>query len=528
MKCPKCGKELEEGQFLCEDCGEEVKFVPDFDIELEAKISESLTAMIKDITEEPSDEQNIDDESFDNDIKEELINYFPVGSGKLGKILKIGIAVLVVLAVGCLAAFRMRSAKDKKINSYEYQYEQAVSCAAEYNYSEAIEHLEHALAINAEDLDARILLADLYKENGQEHSAVQIFQELLDILQKTTQSVSQNAPQNTEQTTLEQSVTQDRDLDKSNTEKNNLRKDIIYDKLLSIYEEQSDFLKIGEILRDCDVTRIVTKYNKYAALKPKFNKAGGAYDKIISITLSGNTQGSVYYTLDGSTPTSDSNVYETPILLESGEYIIRAKFVNIFGVESETASERYYINLSAPPKPVINYDSGTYNVPNLIEVFHDNNTKIYYTADGSMPTSNSTRYTAPLEMPYGISNFSFVAVNEDGLSSPIVNRTYQLAVQANFTTELALQVLVNSLWAKGELLDLEGHVPNKLGINKYRIQTAAYVDGELYYIVYEEYLDTTGSMHDTRNIYAINTNTADLYKAYKLDEGKYNLQPFME
>ena len=34
MKCPNCGNELEEGKLLCEHCGEEVKIVPDFDIEL--------------------------------------------------------------------------------------------------------------------------------------------------------------------------------------------------------------------------------------------------------------------------------------------------------------------------------------------------------------------------------------------------------------------------------------------------------------------------------------------------------------
>ncbi len=526
MKCPKCGRELEEGQFLCEDCGEEVKFVPDFDIELEAKLSESLTSMIKEITEEPSNEQNIDidDESIDNDIKEEVRDYFPIESVKFDRRLKIGIAVLTLLAGGCLAALLIAFIKEKKINTYEYQYEQAVAYAQENNYSEAIQYLERALAMNAEDLDARILLADLYKENGQEQSAIQIFRELLDMLRKPIQNVSQNTEQ-----TISQEVEQNNVLESAeDTNKNKLRKESIYDKLLTIYEEQSDFVEMGEILRDCDVAGIVAKYNQYAALKPKFNKAGGAYDKIISITLSGNAQGFVYYTLDGSTPTSNSNVYETPILLEAGEYVIRAKFINMFGVESEVASERYNINLSAPPEPVVSFDSGTYNVPKLIEVFHDNNTKIYYTTDGSVPTKNSLRYTAPLEMPFGISNFSFVAINEDGLSSPIVNRTYQFEVHANFTTDLALQVLVNSLWAKGELIDIEGHVPNKLGKNQYRIQTVANVNGELYYIVYEEYLDTTGSVHDTRNIYAIHTNTADLYKAYKLDEGKYNLQPFME
>ena len=234
MKCPKCGRELEEGQFLCEDCGEEVKFVPDFDIELEAKLSESLTSMIKEITEEPSNEQNID--------KEEVRDYFPIESVKFDRRLKIGIAVLTLLAGGCLAALLIAFIKEKKINTYEYQYEQAVAYAQENNYSEAIQYLERALAMNAEDLDARILLADLYKENGQEQSAIQIFRELLDMLRKPIQNVSQNTEQ-----TISQEVEQNNVLESAeDTNKNKLRKESIYDKLLTIYEEQSDFVEMGK------------------------------------------------------------------------------------------------------------------------------------------------------------------------------------------------------------------------------------------------------------------------------------------
>ena len=49
MKCPNCGMELEEGKLLCESCGEEVKIVPDFDIELENELKESISSMLEDI-----------------------------------------------------------------------------------------------------------------------------------------------------------------------------------------------------------------------------------------------------------------------------------------------------------------------------------------------------------------------------------------------------------------------------------------------------------------------------------------------
>ena len=131
-------------------------------------------------------------------------------------------------------------------------------------------------------------------------------------------------------------------------------------------------------------------------------------------------------------------------------------------------------------------------------------------------------------MPYGISNFSFIAIDESGLGSEVVNRTYHLEIQANFDPELALQVLRNNLWADGKLSDVEGSVPNKPGVNQYKVRTLYKAEDTIYYIVYEEYVDLTGEAHDTNVIYAIDVSTADLYQAYKVDEGKYDLQPFDE
>ena len=92
------------------------------------------------------------------------------------------------------------------------------------------------------------------------------------------------------------------------------RKEEIYDLLLKILETRQDYEKMGEVLKKCNIPRIVSKYNKYAALGPEFNKEEGVYDELISITIKGNTEGFVYYTLDGSVPTRNSMVYESPIL----------------------------------------------------------------------------------------------------------------------------------------------------------------------------------------------------------------------
>lgn len=487
---------MEEGKLLCGNCGYEVKIVPDFDIELEDKLKESISSMMEDMAGEDladhTSEQGTDRE-FEDDIKASARAYFPRRPIRLSRVKKAVLAVMCffIIAAG-IAVFSVHMVEDYRYNSFDYQYDRAVVFAAHNNYADAVSSLERALAINSEDLDVRFLLAKYYEKNGQQQSTVALLQELLDI-----------------DTSYE-------------------KRDEVYDMLLGIYESEKDYAKMSELLDECDVTRIVSKYNKYIALKPEFNKQGGVYDELISITLKGNTQGFVYYTLDGTAPTDNSPVYETPILLESGEYTVRAMFVNMYGIESGVETQHYYINLSLPDSPEINLASGTYDKPALIEAHRDYGTKVYYTTDGSVPNKNSLRYTGPIEMPYGISNFSFVAIDEDGLGSEVVSRTYRLEIQANFDTELALQVLRNNLWAVGKLSDVDGGVPNKPGVNQYKVRTL-YGDGQtVYYIVYEEYADPAGEPRDTNVIYAIDAETADLYHAYKIDEGKYDLQPFEE
>lgn len=509
MKCPNCGKELTEGKLLCENCGEEVKIVPDFDIELEDKINESISVMIEDIASDESAEKQTGDAknaeiikrddadeesalSFDDDIKDEIRDYFPKELPRLHINKKITVVVGSVLLLVFIIFITVQAVRSYRYNSFDYQYDTAIVYAAHNNYPEAINHLERALAINSENIDVRFLLAKYYDKEDRQQSTISLLKEIL------------------------------------GTDAEYAKRDEVYDMLLDIYESKADYAEMGEILKTCDVPRIVSKYNKYAALKPVFNKDGGVYDELISISLKGNTQGFVYYTLDGAVPTENSSVYETPILLESGEYTIKTMFVNMYGVKSDIETQHYYINLSEPDSPVVDPESGIYREPVLIEAFHRNNTKVYYTMDGSIPDKDSIRYTDPIEMPYGVSNFSFITIDASGLGSEVVNRSYHLEIQANFEPELALQVLKNNLWASGKLLNVEGNVPNKLGINQYHVKTLFKAGETIYYIVYEEYMDTLGKTHDTNNIYAIDVNTADLYKAYKVNEGVYNLQPFSE
>lgn len=489
MKCENCGAELKAGRLYCEQCGEEIKIVPEFDFEFEKQIKETLDNLAKDVTietQEPSQEEvfeKIEQENieFHDNLKDILI----LPKWKWLKSLRTTVFLAIIIAVVAAAASALLFWGHTSVNTYEYQYEHALDYAENHQLEEAISCMERALVLNPNNMDAQLLLADYYYEDKQISNATLLLREIL-----------LNKPENEED---------------------------IYEKLINIYLQENAFSEIGSLLKDCSNVRILSKYNSYVANVPTFNKAGGEYDELISITLKGNTSGSVFFTLDGTEPNRMSEEYEHPILLESGKYIIKAIFINTYGIESEVATMEYHINIVPPEPPTINLESGTYDEPQLIELIYEANAKVYYTLDGTEPTTESARYTEPLEMPVGISNFNFVVVNDKGAVSETVQRTYHLTMAAYITPELAKQVLLNNLQVKGIIADQSGHVKGRLGYNAYEVQTAVRLNGAVFYIVSENYVDTTGNIHEAAKLYALDAISGDVYNAYKIGEGQYTL-----
>ena len=57
MKCPKCGYELAEVHLYCDNCGEEIRIVPDFEPEIEKEMNETLSSLFVELTEEKEHEE---------------------------------------------------------------------------------------------------------------------------------------------------------------------------------------------------------------------------------------------------------------------------------------------------------------------------------------------------------------------------------------------------------------------------------------------------------------------------------------
>lgn len=257
-------------------------------------------------------------------------------------------------------------------------------------------------------------------------------------------------------------------------------------------------------------------------MEPEFSYVEGSYAEVIPLKLSSNTAGTIYYTMDGSKPTRNSQVYTAPLFLEAGEYTISAFFVNDYGIESEIVSKTYIINLSVPNAPEVDLYSGEYTEPTMIAVEGIEGCKIYYTTDESEPTQDSVPYTGPIPMPLGRTLFKFVNISEEGVPSEVTTRTYTLTLRDAIPTAQAVNRLVERLVEIGYLEDAEGHNKRQSGMLSYQFSSVLRIGGaDDYYTIYEYYDDGTGMLSRTDKVFLVQVHTGEAAQLGYDEQGEF-------
>lgn len=158
--------------------------------------------------------------------------------------------------------------------------------------------------------------------------------------------------------------------------------------------------------------------------KPKFNWPAGQYSFYISVELSTETDGTIYYTIDGSTPNEDSYKYTEPIDLQEGTTVIRAFVMDADGNSSDISSEVFELEFGAPDKPTIIPESGEYVGEHYVRIIVPNDCIGYYTLDGSVPNESSEIYTGEFLMPTGTTNVCVILKDDNGVFSEMNRVTY--------------------------------------------------------------------------------------------------------
>ena len=128
---------------------------------------------------------------------------------------------------------------------------------------------------------------------------------------------------------------------------------------------------------------------------PVISPATGTYSSAQTVTITDATSGAtMYYTVDGSQPTTSSTQYSTPFTVSTTTTVNAMATAPSYS-QSATASSVITIGLPPAATPVISPATGTYSSAQTVTISDGTSgATIYYTVDGSQPTTSSTQYTS--------------------------------------------------------------------------------------------------------------------------------------
>ncbi len=509
MKCPKCGYELTEGHLYCDNCGEEIRIVPDFEPEIEREMNETLATLFVELAEETAPDVSAENgeeagQAKGSEREGNKVRIRKKGTGipkeKKGKAGEGHLrknnhgwifAAIFFLLLAAIGAAAWGNYTYRRAYSVEYQLQEAEAEAAMSRYAKAITWLERANELEPDNVDILFRIAYYYRVQGKDDMVLETLERIL----QGTDIYGEGAEERA------------------------------YQEIIEVYKKTGDYQAINKLLEECKRADIVTEFQQFMANPPQFSYEGGRYKEVLPLKLSANTSGKIYYTLDGTTPNERSEVYTAPIFLEMGSHIVTAYFVNDYGMESEVVSNTYHIEMQPPPAPEISVSSGDYAEPHMIEVTVPEDCVVYYTSDGTDPTIDSPRYITAISMPLGQSVYKFMAVSPEGAASDIVECAYNLVLHTDVTADMAVANVIRALMRADVLLDEDGKLRGMSGRNVYKYNAVVRIAGSGdYYVIYEYYEDATGIQSKTERMYGVNIETGMACRITYDEDGKIVLR----
>lgn len=456
MNCPKCNAKIAEGSLYCINCGEPIQIVPDYNPVVEESLQKALGKI------------SIDKESANHNGTKT--------SDQIQTIRKN--IILIGSVVGCILILLLFAVLIYK-NSYFYLKNKAYEAIQQKEYDDAIYFLEKSVARFPNNEEMSMALGSVYCKVNDYDQAVKLYSSVI-------KSDSANID--------------------------------AYKRIISIYEKQNKEEELRELLSQIKDKKVKEYFSAYLVDNPEFSVPEGSYTIEKSLKLSTTNDSEIYYTLDGTNPTTQSQLYIAPIMLDDGITVVTAISVNKKGIKSEPISYTYRIageeqtleNVSFTISP----DSGTYESAQNIKIDIPNDYSIYYTTDGSDPNPDSKQYNGLLPMPMGESTMKFAIFHETELIGDIQTREYNLSVIANYPVVPAIDKLKYDLVSIGYLADLNGNVYDATFQYTYDCTGAFVYKDRIYYMI-EEYVLTSSNKMPTNKRFAFDVLSGDTsYAAY--------------
>lgn len=178
------------------------------------------------------------------------------------------------------------------------------------------------------------------------------------------------------------------------------------------------------------------------AAKPTFSPVGGTYSSAQSVTISSATPGAaIYYTTDGTAPTTASTLYTGPVAVTTG-LPLNAIAVASGLLNSATATANYV--LGATGMPGISLASGTYTGEQTVTLTSDTaGATILFTLDGTTPSgTHGSVYTGPIKIRQSCT-LKVYAYADYRTGSPVASATYIIS-RTIYTTDGFVNIPISS------------------------------------------------------------------------------------
>ena len=277
------------------------------DFDLEEELAKSIASIVDEETADahayvnkntsetddiPDEEEKIyddpDDDSDDDSDKPD----------KKKIIIIVASVVAAVLIIGITAFLVVRAAFNKSKDNYGYYNELGYKAYDDKDYDTAISDFEKALTYDEgkgdsdTNINMMLYLFECYKNTSQDDKAEEI---LLDVI--------------------------DRDSDNKNA----------YYNLMSVYLNGKDYTKLGDLYEKAAATEdddIIALFKKYVPQDPVATPDEGSYSDDQKVFLSADNGCKIYYTIDGSDPKDNAQVFSNRIELKEGQTTVKFYAVN--------------------------------------------------------------------------------------------------------------------------------------------------------------------------------------------------------
>lgn len=406
MKCRYCGHEIPDGVLYCENCGKEVRIVPDYN-PLDDILAQEIVGSING---EPTGLDLSDTERLRRTASQRRTTGRTIrGTGAMTEdrearrrqaqrrkaqlrkkrriLLAVMFLILAALIGGIVLIYK---------NSYNGIVSAGNKALERQEYSEASSAFQRAIGKNKERPEAYTGLSRVYLAQNDPDAAESVF---LDAIE-------------------EQAGNSD-----------------LYGACIDFYIDTKQQMEIPGLLDEA-TDQVREALSEYIIDVPEFSlDAKEIYEEVQQLTLTAGKGLTIYYTVDGSDPDTGSTKYTEPIQLDEGETTVTAIAVNKNGIPSMPEAKEYVIELPIEDAPAVSPSTGQYEAATSIEVKVPDGYEAYYTTDGSDPTTASAKYTGPVNMPEGETLFKAVLVSGDGRLSGITTRNYVLELPSDSSEE---------------------------------------------------------------------------------------------